>query len=525
METKKITSLFLIFVLWVSCIFGQDDNFSIHLKKAKDFEAQKRYVSALGEYYEAMSVEKSLTGRTAYEGWSSLSEIIQSGKPGYGDFDEFTFVDEWILQLQDFEKYWTENCPILIICNNPERIELNRENKTATYEMKLTWQLSPKYKEIEQIFKTGLKKAYTKDWQMPFLEEWPNVSVYNTSKDKNKFLQNGAALTQNLSKYNNSGRYIYSEFKLIASLATFGCIKRNLAGYYDAYDPTTLYDVKLKIVDDSRKDLFLGKRLLLGPIAKYTFTVTQEQMKKIEDKKITVLPDAVYLQYGNIPLEPWITEDSRDWIKPLSEITLDNNNVKVIFKDELKKYETSSVEDLKSIVNDYQRQETSRIRQEQRQQEEQERQKALREENLRELENTWNSLVYVASASYKYPYGKYLVTTPEGITSAISYFNRLFPEIEEKYSYEQILYATRVVLCNEASKFDKKEQAYSIPENGEGLTFTDKILLCLENLSSINPNIKAKGYRVPNQNEKDYLLKRNNAISPIIDYIIIQNSK
>ena len=157
---KKIASMVFIFGLWISCVFGQNESFSIHMKKAKDFEAQKKYVYALGEYYEAMSVEKSLDGKTAYEGWVSLSEIIQSGKPGYGDFDEFSFVDEWILQLQDFEKYWTENCPILIICNNPERIELNRENKTATYEMKMTWQLSPKYKEkcmsLSQIKSTSV---------------------------------------------------------------------------------------------------------------------------------------------------------------------------------------------------------------------------------------------------------------------------------------------------------------------------------------------------------------------------------
>ena len=517
---KKICFIILANIFVISFVFAQSAEFTNHLEKAKGYEVQKNFVSALGEYYDAMSVEKSLSGKDAYKSWEQLSEIIQSGKPGYGDFDEFTFVDEWIVQLQEFEKYWTENCPILIIYDL-KRIQLNREDKTATYEMNVTWELSPKYKEIENIFKSGLEKAYTSDWQMPFLEKWPIVSVYNTAKDKNKFLQNGAALVQNITKYNNSGRYIYSEYKLVASLAEFGCIARNLAGYYDAYEPTTVYDLKLKLIDDTGKEIFSGKRLLLGPVSKYTFTVTQEQMQKIENKKVIVIPEAIFLQYGNIPTEPWITEDSREWIKSLSEINLNKNNVSIIFKEELNEHRISSVEIVKDIVEEYQKQESYRIREEEQQRLNEEEKRVERENYLRELEGILNSLTYTTSSSYPTSSGKYIVKTTDGITNAIVFFVNLFPEYVEKYGIEQISYAVRLVLCNEVSKNESLEQAYSISEKEQVLPLTDKILFCLDNINSINVNIKAKGYRIPEQKEKEYLKKYVNP--QLFDYIIIRN--
>ncbi len=511
---KKINLTIIMIILTVSTVFGQSTELSNRMEKAKEYEAKKQYVSALSEYYDAMTEEQTISGSAAYEGWMKLSEVIQSGKPGYGEFDEFSFVDEWINQLRDFEKFWTEKCPIMIICDEPERIQLNREEKTATYEMKLSWKLTPKYKEIEKVFKTGLKKAYSIDWQMSFLEKWPSVSVYNTSKDKNTFLQNGAALVQNILKYNNTGSYIYSEYKLLASLAEFGCIKKNLAGYYDAYEPTTVYDVKLKIIDDTEQEIFSGKRLLLGPIAKYTFTVTQNQMQKIDNKKIKVIPDSIFLQYGNIPTEPWITEDSRAWIKTLSELTLDNNSVQVIFKEQQKKFEISSIEVLKNIVDTYKKQEEALVREEenQRRKEKEEAEKNLELKtrlNVR-ITNSYLSILYniqpnlVKNKFYERSYYDRDITEIRDIYICDSELRKYYYENSEKF-----ITAMQYVMCNAISSYENLKPVYNIAGHEQNDFFVDELNFYLLNYDKVESNLTANGYRIPSDSEIKAALRSN----------------
>lgn len=512
---KKLSILVAISVLATSFVFGQSAEFTKHMTKAKEYEAQKKYAYALGEYYDALDADDEFEIKNeAFKAYKNLASIIENGKPGYGEFDEFSKVDNWILLLQNFEQYWTEYCPVIIICGTPERISLNREAKTATYDVKISWKKNPKYEEISKVLKAGLEKAYNSDWQMPFLEEWPEVSVYNTIKDKDKFLQNGVALTQCLLRYGNFrglgniGDYVYTAYKVLASTAKFGCIERNCFGVHDAYDPTTLYDLKLKFIDDTGKEIFTGKRVLLGPIAKYTFTVDQEQMKKLEDGEYSITLDAIYLQYGNIPLEPWITKDSRDWIKTLKEIEISPEKVTIMRDEDIQK---------KSAVEEFSKQSEANelaLKAQERKQE-QERSRKGKKERLRQLRlselnsrlsNYYQDFMRFGEASYKENFLRTVTHNGYGGSEYdIHIYMRLYPECFNNYDREKVYKVIRYIRCNTFSSLSNLTPVYSISGHNSFLNYVDELNFYLENFNQIKTDMNASGYRLLDEKEAESL--------------------
>ena len=99
----------LTFLALSLAVFAQSAEYKALLKKAKNYEAKKQYASALGTYWDAAAAEKSDQAAEAVESYLKLETIIEDGKPGYGEFDEFTIYDNWVLLLKDFERYQTEN--------------------------------------------------------------------------------------------------------------------------------------------------------------------------------------------------------------------------------------------------------------------------------------------------------------------------------------------------------------------------------------------------------------------------------
>ena len=132
---KKLFIIFTFSILIISNLIAQNMDYQSHYSKGKEYEKQGKWISALGEYYDAMVSEPNENGYQAYFSWETIATALENGNPGIGNYDEFDFIDNWLSVLQNYEQYWTENCPVLFFFEKPERLQLNRENKTADYQL------------------------------------------------------------------------------------------------------------------------------------------------------------------------------------------------------------------------------------------------------------------------------------------------------------------------------------------------------------------------------------------------------
>lgn len=385
-------------------LFAQSAEYAALLKKGKDYEAKKQYASALGTYWDAVAAEPIEKGKDAYDAFLKLEAVIKDGKPGYGDFDEFSIYDNWVLLLKDCERYFTENPAHAFYLSAPQKGDIDRTTRTATYKVTVTSGFSEKAVRIVNSLADGLKKSRKNDWT-DISEEWPFVSVLATSFKEGSYLKDGIAIfyqngdeikisgTKNVmggkqivaAAFANSA-WVLSDSDVDVAKATKKLtdtdrymskgdrmsyeIQQNFLGAFAAVAAQTmnnfsLYDITLAIVDENGKELIKGSRLLLDNNQKeYTFSgVSQDIMKLIDSGKAKVVPTGLFLEYGK-PAKSGITKD-RTWIKPLPEIKYDvkqaawsqENNIDVIIKFEKDSQQAAEnaklAEALKEFTNDF----------------------------------------------------------------------------------------------------------------------------------------------------------------------------
>lgn len=381
-------------------LFAQSAEYAALLKKGKDYEAKKQYASALGTYWDAVAAEPTEKGKDAYDAFLKLEAVIKDGKPGYGDFDEFSIYDNWVLLLKDCERYFTENPAHAFYLSAPQKGDIDRTTRTATYKVTVTSGFSEKAVRIVNSLADGLKKSRKNDWT-DISEEWPFVSVLATSFKEGSYLKDGIAIfyqngdeikisgTKNVmggkqivaAAFANSA-WVLSDSDVDVAKATKKLtdtdrymskgdrmsyeIQQNFLGAFAAVAAQTmnnfsLYDITLAIVDENGKELIKGSRLLLDNNQKeYTFSsVSQDIMKLIDSGKAKVVPTGLFLEYGK-PAKSGITKD-RTWIKPLPEIKYDvkqaawsqENNVDVITKFEKDSQQTAENAKLALALNEF----------------------------------------------------------------------------------------------------------------------------------------------------------------------------
>ena len=385
-------------------LFAQSAEYAALLKKGKDYEAKKQYASALGTYWDAVAAEPTEKGKDAYDAFLKLEAVIKDGKPGYGDFDEFSIYDNWVLLLKDCERYFTENPAHAFYLSAPQKGDIDRTTRTATYKVTVTSGFSEKAVRIVNSLADGLKKSRKNDWT-DISEKWPFVSVLATSFKEGSYLKDGIAIfyqngdeikisgTKNVmggkqivaAAFANSA-WVLSDSDVDVAKATKKLtdtdrymskgdrmsyeIQQNFLGAFAAVAAQTmnnfsLYDITLAIVDENGKELIKGSRLLLDNNQKeYTFSgVSQDIMKLIDSGKAKVVPTGLFLEYGK-PAKSGITKD-RTWIKPLPEIKYDvkqaawsqENNIDVIIKFEKDSQQAAEnaklAEALKEFTNDF----------------------------------------------------------------------------------------------------------------------------------------------------------------------------
>lgn len=396
---RRIIS-FIATVLVATSVFAQNTSYTELLETAKKYEEEKQWIHALGTYYDVMETGISKEAHTIYTGsnysteeinkislsiptevfeshdrWEQITKSIMGGNPGIGGFDAFDLVDNWILLMQEYERYWTENAPMAIIFAKPVRTALNRETRTATYLFGAHFKSSDKYDEISRVVINGFKKAYNADWKLDYLKNWPSVSVYSNQRDTSNFMQSGATLVSVNQPYIKDSygeeRKVnwFSKDRKEYSDGSPNLIAKKMftfkEGLFTKYTPLALastanvpvwekdtngsmhetnnhkmglYDIKFTVMDENGNILLQSARHMVtnhnsgyvqsddGSQFGYEFKdVPQNVTKLIDDGKIIIRLSEMHLVYGKI--SEYVIIDERTWLKSLPEIKIPLENV------------------------------------------------------------------------------------------------------------------------------------------------------------------------------------------------------
>lgn len=316
---------------WACVAAGAD--YDALLKQAKDYEAKKQYVHALGSYWDAMEAapEKAAGALDAY---NKLAAVIQDGNPGWGEFDEFDLYDGWLALCKDFEQYWTETCPN-VFTFSIRKGELDMKTRSATYYVDITVDETRRFKDIARYVLKGLRSKWTEDWENiaePTANDnfycannrkeplnWPEKSVYWNESGSMK--KDGVALVKVYDKYLTKYLASYNT-QYSSSVAALW----SLGGGWSNRSKSSLYDVKFNITDESGTVLLTSGRKRMGSEGGYELKgVPQATMKIIDAGKARIKPVGVWLEYGK--LESDYDNESRDWLKPLPELAVDMSKV------------------------------------------------------------------------------------------------------------------------------------------------------------------------------------------------------
>ena len=147
--------LFTILIISSLITFLSAQSYQEFMQKAEKAEQENKWISALGYYYDA--AHSSEAQPDAENRYIEIKKAIENGKPGLSVEDDIFETDnKWDALETDFITYFTENCPWSIyLCNEFERVELNKENKTADYKIYYLTGVNNKYRLIREIFQKG----------------------------------------------------------------------------------------------------------------------------------------------------------------------------------------------------------------------------------------------------------------------------------------------------------------------------------------------------------------------------------
>ena len=481
MNFKKILVIVIILVHGVF-VFSQSEDSKMHFEKAKQYENNKQLIYALGEYYDAYVSDVNQT--EARERFGVLLDAISEGNPGVGDFDVFELYDDWILLLQDYEKYWTEYCPFIIKIPVLEKKNLNIENKTATYNYKIDYyEDTEKFSRITKAVKIGLYRVYT-------TQKWNKDYLYSLTNDRN-----GSPYWHTTTVYNEIFRYHNYGVRLLASTTRLPYLEewyegaRTWATSSSLF--TTLYDISFEIIDDEGNLIKKIDRQLVNSFMR-ELTVTAKDMKKIDNGEYRIVPTGIHLFYGNPEENPAITfkgDGERNFLQKLSEIEIDLT--KVLFLDSfgLKERENKKIEEERRIKE---------------------------KENIAdEVEYALREIDYIIRHNFysnKYIEIKKNKTIKNNMDRCIYFLsftlggmNTQMPFLSNKYSPEKVERVLYFITCNRLSDKHSLNQYYKIDKNNNNLS--SDVEYFLENYDSIIEDFSSNGWHLPNEEEINIVFK------------------
>lgn len=319
---KNILILIALFV--GSALFAQSAEYKDLLAKGQQYEQEKKWVHALGAYYDAMEAAPDLA--EPFYAYKKLADTIESGNPGYGEFDDFSMYDGWVEIMQEYESYWSENIPRAIVFSDLKKDKMDMENRKVTYSVRINAVPTEKYSALEKVFSTGKEKAYKDSW-VGYGADWPETSVYNSENDKKLSKKDGIPFIKSLGEgYKEGYKDLGSSNR--PAFTTDIYLEARVSRYMGHTSSASLYEVSFRITDENNTSLFESGRVTVSKASgrifdmrEYEFIVSQDIAKIIESKKIKFVPTAVYLRYGVINK---FTVDDYDykWKKNLETLEL-----------------------------------------------------------------------------------------------------------------------------------------------------------------------------------------------------------
>lgn len=312
---KKIISA-VIAMLCTSMIFAQSQKYQELLAKAKDFEAQKKWVSAMATYGDAI-IADSENCTEAIEKFNAIKKAFDSGKPGLDKYTSRMLHDEWKKVLIEYEQYYGSHMTSGIKVYS---VEGDAHALTYTVSFKLsnhgpysdiTYALKNGYGSAREDSWTDLPRAYTANGTnfLYNLEGWPKASASipagSTPKKINQDM--GYTLVTANTAYNVNGAYVLG-FPGYAGLAQLGTPASYAAtGIIEYRNPSAdgWYDMTFKFVDKEGNSFGTSARIFTK-CADYEMLevkitgLTGEQFDKVELGEATLAVNSIYLQYGYI---------------------------------------------------------------------------------------------------------------------------------------------------------------------------------------------------------------------------------
>ena len=313
MKTKLIT-FFFTFIVVLPC-FAETSKYIELFNQGQKYETEKRWVHALGAYYDAL--EENQTDE-AYDSYKRIARAIESGQPGLGEFDDFSYYEDWISLMAEYENYWYEYCPFIFRFIGIQQKKIYLENKTADYTVKIIPQETKKYIEIHNTIEIGYKSAQLTSK----IKNWPNISLSN-NPELTAQVKSSLAPTVILSiKQYSYGSY----FKLNAATALFE--KDDTEGHFpigsDNYIDLDIapYEIYFSLIDENGNELKKLGHQVCG--YEYIFNVSAEIKNLIDKQKVSFSPTEIHLKYGTIDSENLL---SPEWVKKLSDKKISLKNV------------------------------------------------------------------------------------------------------------------------------------------------------------------------------------------------------
>ena len=317
---KKLITLFaLLITSSVVCLFAQNTEYDSLMQKAKDYESQKKYVYAMGTYWDAiLATEDYEEASKAYTGYIDLVATFRSGKPGYGEYDEFSFYDAWQKAWNEWFLYKTEKSMYYIDFGKLKKGDLDYETRTASYSINPHVIYSKKRELIEDTLSTGYEKAKLPNWKN--IEEEVIIKEFAKKKFSGFFYQDYSTWE----KRNYGYSYTYRpEIRVKTGTKTYSDIAFVKDGKYrDGSDKlaikevnrtSTTYDyaqcasLDFNIVDKKGNLLFNCENIPIGYGEAFNVSfekVSQDKMKIIDAEEYTIIPVGLNLISGYLSQDP-----------------------------------------------------------------------------------------------------------------------------------------------------------------------------------------------------------------------------
>lgn len=522
---KSLTTLFFSFSAILSA-FSQADEYAKHLENAKSYEANKQWVYALGEYYDAdicYAFMPDLEESEAKISFEKLLNTISEGNPGYSNFDVFDLYDNWILLLQDYERYWTEYCPFYIETTELERGSVDTKNKTATYSFRLDYDRkrnsnkfgikTEKFKLINSAVNKGFQKAYKEQkWDTPY-STWPSESVYND--EKNTYLKNNTVIYKD---NDNDGKKYLASTSIIKYYKLEGSStadERNQFTLKMKSGETTLYDISLNLIDSEGNVIKKFDPHLMDDYNIYEFSVSAAEMKLIDAGKTKFVLSNMELYYGDPKCELILPKDKsgkRNFLKNLSKIQIDLG--KVEFYDVNDKEHKNKIEEAKKLQKEKEKKARIQANEEAKKQKQQlELDKKNAEEKAaieREIPIFENSI-----ADYYFDESEIVELKNSKSDNFFLYCGKPSPNemngqtwdcdlitLRKKFGDNKVELVYVYCVCNSISRKYKLTPYYTLNSSS---TADSELKLFLENFESIQINSKTNGWHIPSENEKSII--------------------